>query len=105
MKPSILMLIMIFMTRYYPDSKFSLRFHSVNNHLNKILYLTFSTTTVMLLDSVEKDPSIVGTNNSDRTFFIQRCFGDNSYEIEPEFEMLLTTVKTQNIFLKAYNIS
>jgi len=70
MKHNILMPIMIFMTRYYPDYIPARRFHSVNYNLNKILNLIITTTIVLLLSSCEEGPSTIGTKILPGTDFV-----------------------------------
>jgi Domain of unknown function (DUF4270) len=62
MKPNILMPIMIFMTRYYHNSKLTRRSASVPHDIFKVLSLTFFAIVAFFVSSCEEKPTMIGSN-------------------------------------------
>ena len=71
MKPNILMPIMIFMTRYCPDSLSIRRFFSVNHYINKIFNIAALAALILFLGSCEEDPSRIGINILPESDFVK----------------------------------
>src|SRR5450759_11668 len=62
MKPNILMPIMIFMTKYYHNSKLTRRSASVPHDIFKVLSLTFFAIVSFFVSSCEEKPTMIGSN-------------------------------------------
>ncbi len=70
MRLNILMPIMIFMTKYYPDYILPGRLNSENNNSFKLLFLTFITTATLFITSCEEPPSTIGSDILPQSDFV-----------------------------------